>query len=182
MISLCMIVLNEAEYLARALANVKSFVHEINIVDGGSSDDTVKIARSFNARLEHHPWKNDFAEQRNLSLELAACKWALVMDADETFEEKLLAGLQSLALKNADAFEFPRKNFIDGVQTGVYPDHQTRFFRRTSRVRYHGAIHEQLRGYGKLVRVSDVHIIHDKTWRRQNEQNARYEAMREQAT
>lgn len=178
-ISLCMIVLNEEKFLKRSLTNVAPYVDEMIIVDGGSTDKTLEIARSFNARIFQSPWKEDFAAQRNISLKHAKNDWILVIDADEIYEKKLLEALQSLALNNIgiDAFAFPRKNFIDGKQTSAYPDHQTRFFKRDKEIRYERLIHEVVVGFHRIASPMDLHIIHKKTSERQALQNAHYDSI-----
>lgn len=174
-----MIVLNEEKFLKRSLANVAPYVDEIIIVDGGSTDKTVRIAESFKAQIIHAPWKEDFAAQRNIGLQQAKGDWILVIDADEVYEKKLLEELLSLAQNNIgiDAFAFPRKNYIDGKQTLVYPDRQTRFFKRDKKIRYEKLLHEQVVGFRRIASPMDLHIIHKKTSQRQSSQNAHYDAI-----
>lgn len=61
-------------------------VDEIVIVDTGSMDGTLEIAREFGAKIVHHPWNDDFSEARNVSLANATGDWALWLDADEEVE------------------------------------------------------------------------------------------------
>ena len=82
-ISLCMIVKNEERFLAECLESVKDVVDEICIVDTGSTDRTVEIARSYGAKIEFHEWRKDFAWARNKALEMATRRWTFVLDADE---------------------------------------------------------------------------------------------------
>lgn len=82
-LSLCMIVKNEADRLAQCLESVQPFVDEMVVVDTGSTDDTMAIARQFNATVQPHPWNNDFAEARNAALQYVTRDWVLVLDADE---------------------------------------------------------------------------------------------------
>jgi glycosyltransferase involved in cell wall biosynthesis len=87
-ISLCMIVRNEEKNLARCLDSVMDFVDEIIIVDTGSEDDTIGIAKKYNARIYKQSWKYDFSYHRNHALSYATCPWIIVLDADETLELK----------------------------------------------------------------------------------------------
>jgi glycosyltransferase involved in cell wall biosynthesis len=176
-----MVVLNEEKFLKRSLANTSPYVDEIIIVDGGSTDKTLEIAKSFQAQIIHAPWKEDFAAQRNISLKAARKDWILVIDADEVYEKKPLEELQSLAQNNIgiDAFAFPRKNYIDGKQTLTYPDRQTRFFKRDKKIRYERPLHEQVVGFRRIASPMDLHIIHKKTSTRQTAQNAHYAAIEE---
>ena len=82
-LSLCMIVKNEQDCLGRCLESVHDHVDEIIIVDTGSTDRTVEIAKSYNALIYHHPWENDFSKHRNQSLSYATGDWIFQLDADE---------------------------------------------------------------------------------------------------
>ncbi len=95
-ISLCMIVKNEERFLAECLESVKDVVDEINIVDTGSTDRTVEIARSYGANVIFREWRNDFAWARNEALQMATKRWTFVLDADEELEQECVAQLRSL--------------------------------------------------------------------------------------
>ncbi|MFH1624068.1 MAG: glycosyltransferase family 2 protein, partial [Pseudomonadota bacterium] len=95
-LSLCMIVRDEEDCLPHCLNSVRSIVDEIIIVDTGSTDKTIQIAKDFGAKVIQHPWKNDFAEARNVSLQHAACDWILVLDADEIIAERDLWKIERL--------------------------------------------------------------------------------------
>jgi glycosyltransferase involved in cell wall biosynthesis len=87
-ISLVLIVKNEEKDLARCLTSFQDIVQEMIVVDTGSTDHTVEIARSFGARVEFFPWQDDFAAARNESLKYATCDWILRTDADEYIEDQ----------------------------------------------------------------------------------------------
>ncbi len=86
-ISLCMIVKNEEEFLNNCLKSVCDFVDEIIIVDTGSEDNTVAIAREYTDKIYHHPWENSFSKARNQALKYASCDWIFQIDADEELVE-----------------------------------------------------------------------------------------------
>jgi len=88
-LSLAMIVKNEARCLARCLASVRGLADEIILTDTGSTDDTVKIATGFGARVSYFDWIGDFAAARNFALSQTIGDWILVLDADETVSEPL---------------------------------------------------------------------------------------------
>lgn len=92
-ISLVLIVKNEEKDLPRCLESFKDIVKEIIVVDTGSTDKTVEIAKSFGARVEYFEWTNDFAAARNESLKYATCEWILRTDADEYIEDSEKAKL-----------------------------------------------------------------------------------------
>ncbi|MEW6003159.1 MAG: glycosyltransferase, partial [Nitrospirota bacterium] len=82
-ISLCMIVKNEEQNIARALSSVKPVVDEMIVVDTGSTDRTKDIAKAFGAKVYDFAWTDSFSDARNFSLSKASGKWILVLDADE---------------------------------------------------------------------------------------------------
>lgn len=82
-ISATMIVKNEERDLPRCLASIKDLCDEIVIVDTGSTDDTIRIAQQFNAKIYLHPWQDDFSLHRNQAHGYATGDWHLVVDADE---------------------------------------------------------------------------------------------------
>ncbi|WP_337872164.1 glycosyltransferase family 2 protein, partial [Ignavibacterium sp.] len=81
-ITLSMIVKNEERYLEDCLNSVKNVFDEIIIVDTGSTDNTLKIAEKFNAKVFHFDWINDFSAARNFALSKSTGEWILYLDAD----------------------------------------------------------------------------------------------------
>ena len=86
LLSLAMIVKNEEHFLADALRSAAPFCDELVVVDTGSTDATVAIARSLGARVEHFAWCDDFSAARNASLRACRGQYILVLDADERLE------------------------------------------------------------------------------------------------
>lgn len=84
-ISLCLIVKDEAAYLARAIESSRAAADEIIVVDTGSRDDSPAIARRLGAKVFHFRWRGNFSAARNFALEQAAGEWILFLDADEEF-------------------------------------------------------------------------------------------------
>ncbi len=77
-----MIVKNEETNLKKSLSAASGFVDEIIIVDTGSTDNTVAIAKEFNAKIFHYVWNNNYSAARNFALKQASCDWVLNLDAD----------------------------------------------------------------------------------------------------
>jgi tetratricopeptide (TPR) repeat protein len=96
MLSLSMIVRDEAERLGACLEAVKGFVDEMVIVDTGSRDGTVALAREHGAMVHEIPWPGDFAPARNQALEWVRGDWVLVLDADEVLRPEARAPLRAL--------------------------------------------------------------------------------------
>ena len=87
-ISLCMIVRNEQEVLARCLESVQGAADEIIIVDTGSTDATEEIARRYTERVYFFPWQENFSAARNFSFSKAQKEYCMWMDADDVLEQE----------------------------------------------------------------------------------------------
>lgn len=96
LLSLCMIVKNEEKNLASAIQSVADIVDEIIIVDTGSTDGTIPLAKDLATNFVQIPWNNDFSQARNISLEEARGKWILILDADEALHKNDLSKLKLL--------------------------------------------------------------------------------------
>jgi tetratricopeptide (TPR) repeat protein len=142
-ISLCMIVKNEAQRLARCLTSVQLHVDEIIVVDTGSTDNTPEIARQFGAKVDSFVWCDDFAAARNYSLSLASGKWILILDADEELVVDLEQWKQRLAESpETIAYGIERQDLYetDEIIGGTH----LRLYRKLPNLDYQGCYHEQL--------------------------------------
>ena len=146
-VSLCMIVKNEADHLPGCLESVRALVDEIVVVDTGSTDQTVEIAESFGAEVYRFAWKDDFSAARNESLRHAAGDWVAFLDADERLN---CMGEPDCLRKAAsdpriDAYLVPIKNYRKG-SNAVDPQlaHAIRFFRRYPDIHFVGKVHERV--------------------------------------
>jgi|GEM_PF-2270574 len=142
-LSVCMIVKNEESQLSRALDSVKAIADEIVVVDTGSQDRTMEIARSYGARVYEHPWQKDFALHRNQSINYATGDWVLILDADEELQsghEELLAAIKST---DKDAVIIP---VVSTAPQGHFESlhNSIRLLRASAGIRYSGAIHNQV--------------------------------------
>ena len=95
-LSLCMIVRNEEKNLSSCLESVQDIVDEMIILDTGSTDNTIQIAKRFGADIYHFKWCDDFSAARNESIKFAKGKWILWMDADEQFDYRSKEELSSI--------------------------------------------------------------------------------------
>jgi glycosyltransferase involved in cell wall biosynthesis len=139
-----MIVKNEEKDLADCLVSVKNIADEIIVVDTGSTDRTMQIAREFQARVIEKPWPGDFSVARNFSLELATMQWVLVMDADEKLDSTSAAQLKAyLSTTSATGLRFVQRNISSPQDlVGYYDLISTRMWRNNPAIRYEGLIHE----------------------------------------
>ena len=134
-LSVAIITLNEEANLARTLASVQ-FADEIVVVDSGSTDRTLEIAQSFDAKIVSSPWLG-FAGQKNLAIESCSGTWILSLDADEELTLELQTEIRALlrGTPSADAYLLRRRNLFLNRWIrygGYYPDPKLRLFRRHS--------------------------------------------------
>jgi glycosyltransferase involved in cell wall biosynthesis len=137
---------------------------EIIVVDSGSTDRTLEIARSHGAKIFTESWKG-FAAQKNSAMEKAAGEWVLQLDADEALEAELADEIKrELGQKqNLDGYWIPRKNFFLGrwiKHGGFYPDPKLRLIRRgAGKFEEYGA-HPTIKVDGPTGRLKHA-LIHD---------------------
>ena len=142
-ISICMIVKNEEKFLPGCLESAKGLAEEIIMVDTGSTDRTMEIAREYGAIIYEHPWQNDFSYHRNQSIDYATGDWILILDADEELDPSEHHMIRSaVRRKDIDAVSFIVYNKIQGGRTGFLNSH--RLFRNKKEYRYSGIVHNQL--------------------------------------
>ncbi len=145
-LSLCMIVRDEQEMLPRCLAAVAAAVDEIVIVDTGSSDDTIALARSFGARVIEQEWSGSFAQARNVSFDAADGDWVMYLDADEVLVAEDAHLLRSLTGRTwREAFYLAETNYTGDADEGAAVAHNAlRVFRNRPEYRFEGRLHEQI--------------------------------------
>jgi glycosyltransferase involved in cell wall biosynthesis len=162
-VSLCMIVKDEESCLARCLASAKPVVHELVVVDTGSSDRTVAIATVFGAKVSHFQWNGSFSDARNFGLDQAGGAWILVLDADEVISTRDHDRIRQLVLDAAGtktAWRVLTRNYTirhpsgwcanDGSYPaeerggGWFPSSKVRLFRNSRCVRFSGVVHEMV--------------------------------------
>jgi tetratricopeptide (TPR) repeat protein len=145
-LSLCMIVRDEEEMLPRCLAAAASAVDEIVIVDTGSTDRTIEIARSFGARVIEREWTGSFADARNVSFEAATGDWIIYLDADEVLIEDDIQRLRALTGRVwREAFYLVETSYTGEVGDGAASTNNAlRVFRNRPEYRFEGRLHEQI--------------------------------------
>lgn len=145
-LSLCMIVKDEEEFIEGCLQSVQGLVDEIVVVDTGSTDRTVEIAKRYGAKVVHHPWRDDFSDARNVSLQHATGDWGLWLDADERLDP---ASAQAIRRAIQD-YSFGgyileiHNEMGDSPEDGVFVHRACRVFRLLPTTRFEGRIHEQI--------------------------------------
>lgn len=163
-LSLCMIVKNEEKNLGRCLKSVQDVVDEMIIVDTGSTDDTVKIAEEYGAKVYHYKWDNDFGSARNYSLDKATGDWILVLDADEEIPSECKNNIRSLLVDiDVDiAFNVRIRNISSNINdpTQSINNYMVRMFINKPSIRYHGKIHEYINLTSINLSEDNIYILH----------------------
>jgi tetratricopeptide (TPR) repeat protein len=179
-ISACLIMKNEERWLRGCLENLKALCSEIIIVDTGSTDQSMAIAREYGVRLSSQKWENDFSKARNASLERATGRWILVIDPDERIAERDLERIRQLTLDTSVmAYTIKTRNYSSNAMasgfvpcTGEYKDEEgeypgyfesgkIRLFQNIPSIRFVGSVHELVEATVKgKVLPSDVPIHH----------------------
>jgi glycosyltransferase involved in cell wall biosynthesis len=155
------ITLNEAANIGACLDSI-AFCDERIVVDCGSTDATVEIARQKGARVEFKEWRG-YGPQKNYALSLASGTWVLSLDADEQVSAELAAAIKkAMTDPTADGWEFPRLSSFCGRQmrhSGWYPDYVLRLFRRGKASFSDLIVHERVicRGTVKRLRLPLIH-------------------------
>ncbi len=159
-ISQCMIVKNEEENIRQALSWGKDMMWEQIVVDTGSTDRTVEIAREMGAKIFFFPWIDDFAAAKNYAIDQAKGDWIAFLDADEYMVpdgiQKMWIAFEQIAGKNLDGI-FTGWQHLDDNGNIFSSGSQVRFFRNDPDIRYRRRIHEQLSSIsGRKLRYGDV--------------------------
>jgi glycosyltransferase involved in cell wall biosynthesis len=161
-LSVVLITLDEAANLPRTLASVRG-LGEIVILDSGSTDSTLEIARNFGARVFTDSWKG-FGAQKNSAISRATTDWILSLDADEELSPALAGEIQTLLAGDPafNAYLVPRLNhFLDRPlrHGGYWPDPKLRLFRRGAARFSDRPVHETMQS-GEPVGRLRGHLIH----------------------
>lgn len=147
-LSVTIITYNEEDRLEDALKSVYEIADEIVVLDSYSTDQTVEIAKKYNARVLFNTFDN-YGDQKNLALDHATHEWVLNLDADERVSPELADSIRRLketSTGEADGFLIKRKTNYLGrwiTHSGWYPDRKLRLFKK-SKSRWSGRIHERL--------------------------------------
>lgn len=182
-LSVILIVKNESAVLADCLDSVREISDEIVVVDTGSQDDTIAIARRYGAVIHEIPWENDFAKARNQSIALAKGNWLLHMDADEVLDPDSAEEVRAIVDTDheSDAVEVILANYCNDPRAwrwvpaspgnahsrgfaGYLPVGLLRLFRNHRGIVYREAVHENITAsvqeLGGRVRSSGIIIHH----------------------
>ncbi len=162
-LSVAIVVLNEEERLRACLESVV-WADELVVIDAGSSDKTLAIAREFTDRVLFRAW-DGYGAQKNFALDQCRGDWVLSLDADERVSDTLREEIQATLRSGPGqaGFYVPRRNLFQGRwvrRGGLYPDWQLRLFRRGRGAFVERAVHESVRVDGPTGRFAEP-LIHE---------------------
>ncbi|MFU0823719.1 glycosyltransferase [Clostridium sp.] len=165
-LSICMMVKDEEKNIRRCLENLKPIINtglaELIIVDTGSQDNTVLIAKEYTDKVYFHKWNKNFSEMRNKSISYAKGEWIFIIDADERLDDidKMITLLNSNELNNFNTVLVQVKNLYDYKDEDRYNlILSPRLFRNDGEFRYEGAVHNQPIFKGPNLSV-DIALTH----------------------
>ena len=144
----CMIAKNEAEFIVGAVESVRGLADEIIVVDTGSTDDTVALARAAGARVEFFPWIGDFSAARNASIAYATADWILCLDADERLQKGSFSAVRAVMEEGGDPHRVVCVRILNYTREGRFMSDgfSGRLFQNTPTMRFFGRVHEEVGG------------------------------------
>lgn len=161
-VSLCMINLNQEKLLDRCLSHHAPITTEIIVVDTGSTDASIDVAKKHNALVIQDPWQDDFSRPRNISIDNATSDWLLILDPDELIAAKDFFRLMQLTtLPQYAAFQLTTRNYAfrphnsqytpnpkdcpeASTYPGFHPSTKTRLIQRRYNIHFQKVWHELL--------------------------------------
>lgn len=157
---------NEEKYLEKSLESLKPLFHglrtELIIVDTGSEDNTVEIAKRYTNKVYFHEWNNNFGEMRNRTIKYATGEWILVLDGDEVLENasNLKKFLNSSISNRYNTGMITIKSITrEDIEDMSGLVDMLRLFRNTKSFRYEGVIHEQPQYKGPVFNTNTI-VLH----------------------
>lgn len=149
-LSICMMVKNEEKNLHRCLDSFKKILEDISceliIIDTGSDDSSVDIAKQYTDKVYFHEWNNHFSDMRNISISYAVGEWIMILDADECLEgsDELYNLFMNQEIKSYNTILVKLKNYLSVDETSNYSIlAQPRIFRNDGTFKYEGTVHNQ---------------------------------------
>jgi glycosyltransferase involved in cell wall biosynthesis len=154
-LSVAIITQNEVENLPDCLKSV-AFAEQIIVVDSGSTDDTIRIAREFGCEVFLEPWRGGFGAQKQFAIDQCRQPWVLVLDADERIPLEAAEKIREIVTIRAPVaagYSFPRKNFFQGrwiKHAGWWPDRIVRLFQKELGCMTASTVHEAVNVTGVI--------------------------------
>lgn len=163
-LSVVLATFNEEANIRRCLEAVKNLTDDLVVVDGSSTDNTVKIAKHLGAQVISTSNKPIFHINKQLAMNEAKGEWVLQLDADEVVDDELKQSIRDIVSSDSefDAFWIKRKNYFLGkflTKGGQYPDMVIRLYRNGKARLPQKDVHEQMEVDG-TIGIVDGHLLH----------------------
>ena len=174
-ISLCMIVKNEEEVLARCLNSARGLADELIIVDTGSTDRTKEIAGQFTQHVYDFEWIDHFSAARNFAFSKGSCEYLMWLDADDVILPEDAAAFRELKSSldpSVDTVMMKYNIAFDEQGNPTFTYYRERLMRRCPLARWEGAIHEVVTPFGKIIH-SPVAVTHRRKEKTDPQRNLR---------
>jgi glycosyltransferase involved in cell wall biosynthesis len=181
-ISVCSIIKNEETFLEESLKSVRRLAFEIIVVDTGSSDSSVAIAKKCADRVEFFDWKDDFSAARNFAASFATGDWILFLDGDEILETEGASKIREMILKDPEIFAYgiSQRNYTNdrsyplwrskdesgqgecsdlavGLE-GFSDNLMMKLYRNHSEIRWEGVVHETIVGSCRKLGLKHLEV------------------------
>lgn len=141
----CVIMKNEERFIEKCLQSVRDYIDEIRILDTGSIDKSIYIAKKFTSNVYYEKFNGDFSSMRNKLLRKVESDWILFLDADEYFNVNDMEKVRDI-IQNKDSLiggiTFYRYNFFSSG--GWYSGRVLKLFRNNAKFQYEGIISESI--------------------------------------
>lgn len=163
-LSICMIVKDEEDVISRVLECAKQIADEIIIVDTGSTDNTVEIAKKYTDKVYEYEWEDDFSKARNYSFSKANSEYIMWLDADDVVTDEEIDKINNLKKnidKTIDIYMFKYNISFDEFGNVTFSYYRERIIRNSPHFRWNGFIHEAIKLSGK-IEYTDICIEHRK--------------------
>ena len=169
-ISVCLIVKNEEKVLKRCLDSVKSFADEIIIVDTGSTDNTIDIAKKYTSKIYNFEWRDDFSMARNYGLKYAKCDYIMWIDADDVIDKKNIKKIINLKQNlKYETYMLKYQVAFDNNGKPTFEYYRERIVKNCDSAKFNGFVHECITPFGR-IEYTDI-VIKNKKIETNREQN-----------
>lgn len=165
-LSIGMIVKNEEKYLDECLTALQPILNKLDseliIVDTGSTDNTVEIAKKYTDKVFYFEWCNDFAAARNITLDHAKGEWYMFLDADEILEDasELIDFFKSKKYKKYESASYNILNYRNKEKTSNTSILIPRMRKLTKELRFIGIVHEYIPAINPIKNLTNTTFKH----------------------
>lgn len=160
-LSVCLIVKNEEDCIENCLKCAKQFADEIVIVDTGSTDKTIDIAKKYTDKIFLFEWQNDFAKARNFAFQKAHGEYLMWLDADDIISKSEINKIKQLKPHLSCDTYMLKYVLLDAKKQPFCTYFRERIVKNCNKAKWHGFIHETITPFGKIENL-DIKICHNK--------------------